>query len=93
MWLVEMGKNIRRCRKAANLQSKYVAEKAGITAGQLSRIENGKVTDIMTSTIKGIIDAIGCPATEIFGQREMTIQQAFAVIDKLKPPQKTSKND
>jgi transcriptional regulator with XRE-family HTH domain len=59
-----IGVRLRELREAKNLSAKEVAERAGISAQSLSRIENGK-HDVVFTTLQRILDAMGCTLRDL----------------------------
>lgn len=60
-----VGERIRNLRKAKKLNAVALASKAGISQGQLSKIENGKAT-ISIKNFAGICRVLGCPLSYLF---------------------------
>lgn len=65
-----VGARIRKLRKAQNLNAVALASKAGISQGQLSKIENGKAT-ISIKNLAGICRILGHPLSALFQGDEM----------------------
>ena len=59
-----VGLTIRKLRQARKLTSKEVAERAGISAQSLSRIENGR-HDVVFSTLRRILAGMGCTLRDL----------------------------
>ena len=61
---IEIGRRIQAARKARNLSQAALAEKAGLSASQVSQIEQGK-NDPKTLTLIRILEALQVPADQI----------------------------
>ena len=61
---IEIGRRIQAARKARNLSQAALAEKAGLSASQVSQIEQGK-NDPKTQTLIRILEALQVPADQI----------------------------
>lgn len=59
-----VGARLRRLREARGLTAKDVAERAGITAQSLSRIENAR-HDVVFTTLQRILEAMGCTLRDL----------------------------
>jgi len=59
-----IGTRLRNLRESKGLTSKQVAERAGISAQSLSRIEHGRHAVVFT-TLQRILAAMGCPLRDI----------------------------
>jgi len=66
-----VGAKIRRLRKAKKLNTVALASKAGISQGQLSKIENGKAT-ISIKNLAGICRVLGRPVSYLFQNEDST---------------------
>lgn len=56
----ELGKNLRAARKKLGLTQEEVAERSGVQAGEVSRIEHGK-RDPKVSTLEKLAKAVEQP--------------------------------
>jgi transcriptional regulator with XRE-family HTH domain len=65
---VQIGARIRQLRTERNLTLEQLAAESGLTKGQLSRIENGKVS-VPVSTLTRIAAALGVSPGAFFEQR------------------------
>ncbi len=54
----DLGKNLRAARERLNLTQEAVADRSGVQAGEISRIERGK-RDPQVSTVEKLADAVG----------------------------------
>lgn len=85
-----IGKRIQQLRKEKKLNTVTLAEKSGISQGQLSKIENGKAT-ISIKNLAAICRVLDHPVSDLFQsegrtqtcQRPMTIVTAIAGRDTL----------
>ncbi len=59
-----VGLRLRKLREARQLTARDVAERAGISAHSLSRIETGK-HDVVFTTLQKILDATGCTLKDL----------------------------
>ncbi|MCD6187464.1 MAG: TRAP transporter substrate-binding protein DctP [Desulfuromusa sp.] len=66
-----VGKRIHQLRKEQKLNAVELAEKAGISQGQLSKIENGKAT-ISIKNLAAICRALDHPVSDLFQNKEST---------------------
>ena len=55
-----LGKNLRAARKKLGLTQEEVAERSGVQAGEVSRIERGK-RDPQVSTLEKLAEAVETP--------------------------------
>jgi transcriptional regulator with XRE-family HTH domain len=76
---MNLGALIRRCRKERNLTLKTVAEKAGVSEGFLSQVENA-VNSPSVETLIRVCDAIGVYAGDLINQ--INRQERLVVIRK-----------
>jgi transcriptional regulator with XRE-family HTH domain len=76
---MNLGALIRRCRKERNLTLRVVAEKAGISEGFLSQVENAVSSPSVETLIK-ICDSIGVPAGDLINR--INRQERLVVIHK-----------
>jgi DNA-binding XRE family transcriptional regulator len=60
----EVGQRLKEIRRSKGLSSKEVAERAGITAQSLSRIENGH-HDVVFTTLSRILAAMGATLADL----------------------------
>ena len=63
----DVGGRIRLQRMSRGLSVRALAQNAGITAGALSQIENGRNSPTVT-TLKKVLGALGLTLGEFFGQ-------------------------
>ena len=59
-----LGKNLRRAREQAGLTQEEVAERSGVHATEVSRIEAGK-RDPRTSTVERLAKAVEVPPSDL----------------------------
>jgi transcriptional regulator with XRE-family HTH domain len=59
-WVGNLGKNLRAARKKLGLTQEEVAERSGVQAGEVSRIERGK-RDPQVSTLEKLAGAVELP--------------------------------
>jgi transcriptional regulator with XRE-family HTH domain len=59
------GEMVRRARLTRHMSQQKLAEVAGLSIGQISRIEGGKIDSPHFSTIKKLADALGLEAEEL----------------------------
>ncbi len=64
--LIEIGKNIRRRRKAQELTLKQMSRRTGLSVSLLSQIERAESSASVSSLFK-LARALDCPVTEFFG--------------------------
>jgi transcriptional regulator with XRE-family HTH domain len=64
--MVKIGDNVRRFRLRKTLTQRQLAEKAGISATALVRIETNQA-EPHVSTIRKLSDALGVDAAELLG--------------------------
>tara|TARA_R110002167_G_scaffold25714_10_gene89008 strand:- start:242 stop:808 length:567 start_codon:yes stop_codon:yes gene_type:complete len=64
-YLIGIGKRIREIRKECNCTISDIAQKAGVTSGLISRIENGRTIPSLPVLLK-IIQALGFEVTDFF---------------------------
>ncbi len=76
-----VGRRLRQLRLARKLSAKEVAERAGITAQSLSRIELGR-HDVVFSTLRRILAAMGYDLTDLAALDERDIFISHATEDK-----------
>ncbi|PTT52953.1 helix-turn-helix domain-containing protein, partial [Aeromonas sp. HMWF015] len=69
-----IGHNIRRMRDAANMSQQKLAEMAGISKSQLSRLESGEQDNPSIKTLIPIAAALGASIEEIvYGESSKTM--------------------
>lgn len=59
-----LGKNLRAARKRLGLTQEEVAERSGVQAGEVSRIERGK-RDPQVSTLEKLAEALEVPPGQL----------------------------
>ncbi len=59
-----LGKNLRKARERLDLTQEQVAERSGVQAGEVSRIEHGK-RDPRASTIEKLAAAVEVPPGQL----------------------------
>ncbi len=60
----DLGRNLRRAREQAELTQEQVAERSGVHATEVSRIEGGK-RDPKVSTLRRLAEAVGVPPGDL----------------------------
>jgi transcriptional regulator with XRE-family HTH domain len=60
-----LGKNLRAARKRLSLTQEQVAERSGVQAGEVSRIERG-LRDPQVSTVEKLAAAVELPPGRLF---------------------------
>jgi transcriptional regulator with XRE-family HTH domain len=80
-YLIGIGKRIKEIRKAGNNTISDVATKAGVTAGLISRVENGRTIPSLPVLLK-IIDSLDIEVTEFFGGMPQSESSKFIVTRK-----------
>lgn len=60
----DLGRNLRRARLALKMTQEEVAERSGVHATEVSRIESGK-RDPQVSTVKRLAEAVGVSASDL----------------------------
>lgn len=65
-YLIGIGKRIKEIRKNGNLTISEIAMRAGVTAGLISRIENGRTIPSLPVLLK-IISSLDVEVTDFFG--------------------------
>lgn len=79
-----IGHNIRRMRDAANMSQQKLAEMAGISKSQLSRLESGEQDNPSIKTLIPIAAALGASIEEIvYGESSKTMDFMTKAIDDL----------
>lgn len=66
---IAIGMQVREFRKKSNLTAQVVAKKAGMSAGMLSKIENGSTSPSL-ATIQSLSEALNVPVTALFRKYE-----------------------
>lgn len=69
-----VGRRIRELREHRHLSSKDLAERAGITAQSLSRIELGR-HDVVLTTLERILAAMGCSLRDLVSNASEPVHQ------------------
>lgn len=80
-YLIGIGKRIKEIRKNSNNTISEVATKAGVTAGLISRVENGRTIPSLPVLLK-IIDSLGIEVTDFFGGMPQSESTKFIVTRK-----------
>lgn len=62
----DLGRNLRRARQRLELTQEEVAERSGVHATEVSRIEAGK-RDPRVSTVARLAKAVGVPPGDLLG--------------------------
>jgi len=62
---VDLGKNLRAVRNEREWTQEVLAERSGIQAAEISRIENGR-RDPQVSTVLRLAAALGIPPARLF---------------------------
>lgn len=60
-----LGKNLRAARQKLGLTQEELAERSGVQAGEISRIEHGK-RDPQVSTVERLAKGVGLPVSRLF---------------------------
>jgi transcriptional regulator with XRE-family HTH domain len=60
----DLGRNLRRARLDRNMTQEEVAERSGVHATEVSRIESGK-RDPQVSTVERLAGAVGLTASDL----------------------------
>jgi transcriptional regulator with XRE-family HTH domain len=60
----DLGRNLRHARLARKMTQEEVAERSGVHATEVSRIESGK-RDPQVSTVKRLAEAVGVSASDL----------------------------
>jgi len=63
--VVDLGKNLRAVRNEREWTQEVLAERSGIQAAEISRIENGR-RDPQVSTVLRLAAALGIPPARLF---------------------------
>lgn len=63
--MVDLGKNLRAVRNEREWTQEVLAERSGIQAAEISRIENGR-RDPQVSTVLRLAAALGIPPARLF---------------------------
>lgn len=64
---VEIGRRLRRIRQGKGVSARDLAERAGVTAAYLSRLENDKVSPTVASLTR-VMQALGEPVAALFDE-------------------------
>jgi len=80
-YLIGIGKRIKEIRKASNSTISDVANKAGVTAGLISRVENGRTIPSLPVLLK-IIDSLDIEVTDFFSGMPQSNGAKFMVTRK-----------
>lgn len=80
---VEIGARVRHIRQQRNITLKQLSEQIGLTKGQLSKIENGKVSS-PASTLARVANAMGVSVGDFFGSND-NAQRAIFVSSTERP--------
>lgn len=83
---VSVGEKIRELRKSANMTSGLLSHRVGISQGQLSKIENGKVA-ISIKTVSQLCQIFNRPLNYFF-QEENEILQVLGTLNVADGPEK-----
>lgn len=65
-----LGKRVENLRKERRMNQDELAQRARISQGLLSRIENGKTSDPGAHVLKGLARALGCSIDYLVGLYE-----------------------
>lgn len=76
----EIGKNIRKMRKAAGLSLEAFAKQTGISKGYLSKLENSDKSPPV-STLIVIAEALGVTLSDLFGEGQEKISASLVKAD------------
>ena len=80
----EIGKNIRRLRKAAGLSLEVFAKETGLSKGYLSKMENSDKSPPV-STLITIAEALGVTLSELFGEGQEKISISLVKVHERQP--------
>jgi len=94
---MNIGDNIRACRKLKGLSQKEVAMTTGINQAQYSRVESGKVEPTISS-LERIAEALGVSLSEFFADKkplelsvaEQSILERLRLINELEEDERNS---
>ena len=75
-----LGRQIRQARRAQDLTVADLAARAGISAGMLSRIENGQISPSL-ATLRAVAGALGIPMASLFAAFEERRDSSFVRRD------------
>lgn len=78
--LIDVGNRIRNCRLEAHLSQETLAERAGISANTVSRIEGGQ-TAMSIETFRKLVRILGADANVILGEGTFTTKCACQFQD------------
>jgi transcriptional regulator with XRE-family HTH domain len=73
---MKLGENIKKVRQAAGLNQKEVAERAGVDAGMLSKIEN-RGQNPSLEILRRIASGIGCSVADLLPEDMRRPQRAW----------------
>tara|TARA_R110000782_G_C14804145_1_gene412165 strand:- start:625 stop:1194 length:570 start_codon:yes stop_codon:yes gene_type:complete len=87
-----LGENLQRLRKARGLKQEELAERAGVSITQISKIERNE-TDPRASTIEKLTTALGCSADKLLFDKEAPgldgmMKNALERAERLRPRDK-----
>ena len=84
---IEIGKKIKNLRLAAELTQSELADRAGLTKGFISQIENDQ-TSISLDSMIDILDALGSSISEFFAETDSEDRITFDHDDRVSLPDK-----
>ena len=87
----EIGKNIRRLRKAAGRSLEVFAKDTGLSKGYLSKLENSDKSPPV-STLIVIAEALGTSLSELFGEGQDTISASLVKAHERQPMARSGTN-
>lgn len=70
----DVGGKIRKIRRDKELSQEWLAEKIGVTAAYISKIENGH-SDPDTELLKQLAEALGVHITDFFSERAAIVRE------------------
>ena len=82
---IEIGQKIKDLRLAAELTQSELADRAGLTKGFISQIENGQ-TSISLDSMIDILDALGVSISEFFSEDDEEDRVVFGRDDRVVMP-------
>lgn len=87
-----LGENLQKLRKARGLKQEELAERAGVSITQISKIERNE-TDPRASTIEKLTTALGCSADKLLFDKEAPgltgmMKSALERAERLRPRDK-----
>ncbi|WP_027419868.1 helix-turn-helix domain-containing protein [Crocinitomix catalasitica] len=77
--ITQIGRQIKELRVFEGLTVQTLADKAGISKGMLSRIENGRIIPSLHVTIK-LIEELQCPLGDFFQKLEHEDEQTYILL-------------